>query len=101
MPAVQYITPLYIKQNSTGRAMRLTQKTVDSLKAAKGSRVEWDDAVPGFGVAVKKGEEPIYVVRFCIEGRQRDFALARTSKLDLKSARGVAARILSLARAME
>ncbi len=40
--------------------MRLTQKTVDSLKAAKGGRVNWDDAVPGFGVAVKKGKEPVY-----------------------------------------
>jgi integrase len=71
--------------------MKLTTASVAALKrpADKADHVEWDDALPGFGVRLR-GEAKTYLAQFRVNGQQRRVGIGDTRRLTLEDARRIA-----------
>jgi integrase len=75
--------------------VKLTQSAVDKLKLPvdketgkqKADHIEWDDALPGFGVRVREGGSRVYVCQYKVGLKTRRLTLGSTKKLTLEQAR--------------
>jgi integrase len=78
--------------------MRLTKSVVAALELSGGKtdHIEWDDALPGFGVRLRAGKETkrTYVVQYRSGRRQRRQILGDVRTVELEAARRVARRRL-------
>ncbi len=82
--------------------MKLTQQTVAALTlpAGKAEHVEWDDALPGFGVRLRKGKHGLsktYRVQYRVASQQRAKHLD-ARKVKLEDARKIARRLFAQAQ---
>jgi integrase len=68
--------------------MKLTQRLLSSLSppAGKADHIEWDDALPGFGLRLR-GEGRTFVVQYKLGTQHRRMKLGTTAKLSLEEAR--------------
>lgn len=73
--------------------MRFTQASVNSFKppAGKADHVEFDDAMPGFGVRYREGGPGTYFIQYKIGKKHGRLSLGKVAKITLDAAR-VAAR---------
>jgi integrase len=71
--------------------MKLTKDTVAALvsPAGKVDHIEWDEALPGFGVRLR-GTGKLYVIQFRAGVRQRRESLGDVRKVTLEDARKIA-----------
>ena len=76
--------------------MKLTQKTVDALRAGERSFL-WDDSLAGFGVRITEGAIS-YVIDFRVGAKRRRVALDPVDQVTLAAARERALEILVAAR---
>jgi integrase len=69
--------------------MRLTQEKVSKLKlpAGKTDHIEWDEALPGFGVRLRAGGSRGFVVQYKIGEQNRRMTIGTTAKLTLEQAK--------------
>lgn len=64
------------------------------LPADKADHIEWDSAMPGFGIRTRAGGSKTYVVQYKIGAQNRRMTLGAVSKLTRDQARKVAKQIL-------
>ncbi len=71
--------------------MRLTRDTVTALirPPGKADHIEWDDALPGFGVRLR-GEAKRWIVQYRVGPQQRRESLGDVRKVNLEDARRIA-----------
>jgi integrase len=71
--------------------MKLTKDAVSALAlpAGKTDHIEWDDALPGFGVRMR-GSTKRWIVQYRIGPQQRRESLGDTRKVELEAARKIA-----------
>jgi integrase len=71
--------------------MKLTTANIAALKrpADKADHVEWDDALPGFGVRMR-GDAKGYLIQFRVNGQQRRVGIGDTRRITLEDARRIA-----------
>lgn len=71
--------------------MKLTTKTLPTLvaPAGKADHVEWDDALPGFGVRIR-GRSRTWIVQYRIGHQQRRESLGDVRQVSLEDARRIA-----------
>lgn len=74
--------------------MKLTQRTVDGLNLREKEYVVWDDALPGFGVRVKRTGHTAYVIQYRKGNRSRRYTIGACSVFRLVQARGKAQELL-------
>jgi hypothetical protein len=79
--------------------MKLTTSGVAALKRPtnKIDHVEWDDALPGFGVRMR-GDAKGYLIQFRVNGQQRRIGIGDTRKIGLEDARRIARTHFAQAR---
>jgi integrase len=77
--------------------MKLTTTTFRTLTLPEGKadHIHFDDAMPGFGVRLRRSGARSWVVQYAIAGKTRRMALGSTAVLDLEPARKRAKEILS------
>jgi integrase len=68
--------------------MKFTQANVTTFKTPSGKpdHMEWDEALPGFGIRVQNGGGKSYVAQYKIGTRQRRLSLGKVEKVSLLSA---------------
>jgi integrase len=68
--------------------MKFTQASVASFEPPTGKpdHMEWDDAIPGFGIRVQNGGSKTYVAQYKIGTRQRRISLGKVDKVSLTHA---------------
>ena len=74
--------------------MKLTQRTVNGLNLREKEYVVWDDALPGFGVRVKRTGHTAYVIQYRKGNRSRRYTIGACSVFRLVQARGKAQELL-------
>jgi integrase len=69
--------------------MRFTQTTINSLKppAGKADHVEFDDAMPGFGVRFRNGGPGTYFIQYKIGEKHGRLSLGKVGKISLNAAK--------------
>jgi integrase len=69
--------------------MKLTAKTVNglTLPAGKGEALYFDDSLPGFGVRLRAGAQPVWVFQYKIGDQQRRKSLGPVTAMRLEVAR--------------
>jgi len=80
--------------------MKLTAASIRSIEPIppKADRIEFDDAVPGFGVRVRAGGSKVYVVQYAIGNKQRRMSLGNVELQGVDKAREKAKDILAKVR---
>jgi integrase len=80
--------------------MKLTAASIRSIEPIppKTDRIEFDDAVPGFGVRVRAGGSKVYVVQYAIGNKQRRMSLGNVALQGVDKARESAKDILAAVR---
>jgi integrase len=80
--------------------MKLTAASIRSIEPIppKTDRIEFDDAVPGFGVRVRAGGSKVYVVQYSIGNKQRRMSLGNVALQGVDKARERAKDILAKVR---
>src|ERR1035437_5562045 len=68
--------------------MKFTQASVTAFKppAGKPDHMEWDEAIPGFGIRIQNGGSKTYVAQYKIGTRQRRMSLGKVDKVSLTHA---------------
>src|SRR5471030_3525253 len=81
-------------------SMKLTAASIRSIEPIppKADRIEFDDAVPGFGVRVRAGGSKVYVVQYAIGNKQRRMSLGKVELQGVDKARDKAKDILAAVR---
>jgi len=76
--------------------MKLNRRVIDglALPAGKSDHIEFDDALPGFGVRIRAGGKRTYVVQYRSGHAQRRETVGDVRELDLDQARRAAKRKL-------
>jgi len=74
--------------------MKFTQASIHSFRppTGKADHIEWDDAMPGFGIRHRQGGHGAYLVQYKIGEQTRRQSLGRVSKVTLEAARVLARR---------
>lgn len=69
--------------------MRFTQAAVHGFKppVGKTDHIEFDDAMPGFGLRVQAGGSKVYIIQYKIGTKSRRLSLGNAAKVTLESAR--------------
>jgi Arm DNA-binding domain len=76
-------------------AIKLTKRSVESLKSGPAPVVRYDDKLSGFGVRVMPSGRRFYFVRYRNKhGRSRWFSIGEHGKVTADAARATAQRIL-------
>jgi hypothetical protein len=72
--------------------MRITQKAVErlSLPAGKRDHIEFDDAVPGFGIRLREGGSRVWVYQYKLGTKQRRMVLGNVKAMSADDARKAA-----------
>jgi integrase len=80
--------------------MKLTAASIRTIepKPPKTDRIEFDDAVPGFGVRARKGGSKVYIVQYAIGEKTRRMTLGKVSLQGVDKAREKAKDILAAVR---
>ena len=80
--------------------MKITQRSVAALAlpGGKADAIHFDDALPGFGVRLRKAGSRMFVVCYKIGAKQRRVTLGSTAMLTADAARTRAAGILLAVR---
>jgi integrase len=80
--------------------MKLTAASIRSIEPIppKTDRIEFDDAVPGFGVRARAGGSKVYVVQYAIGNKQRRMSLGNVALQGVDKARENAKDILAAVR---
>jgi integrase len=80
--------------------MKLTSANIRTIEPIppKTDRVEFDDAVPGFGVRARAGGSKVYVVQYAIGDKQRRMSLGKVELQGVDKARDKAKDILAKVR---
>jgi integrase len=78
--------------------MKFTQASVTAFKPPPGKpdHMEWDEALPGFGLRIQNGGSKAYVAQYKIGTRQRRLSLGKVEKVSLVSAQKEAKSIFEL-----
>ena len=73
--------------------MKLTAKSVAALKLPHGKRdaIEFDDAIPGFGLRLREGGSRTWVFQYKFGARHRRMVLGRATAIPADKARQIAA----------
>src|SRR3712207_2557602 len=79
--------------------MRLTRPNVAclSLPAGKTDHIEFDDALPGFGVRLRAGGKRVWIAQYRMGQKQRRVTIGSVEALDPDDARRAAKSILAKA----
>jgi integrase len=87
------------KSDETGRATRLTKRTVDEAEKQAARYVVWDDDLKGFGLRVEPSGAKTFIVRYRVGGGRRgtlrQYKVGRYGKLTPEKAREAAEKILA------
>lgn len=76
-------------------SIKLTRRSIASLRPEAADVLYWDAALPGFGVRVSRGGAISYVVQYRpVDGRSRRLTLGGHDRISLEQARSQAKRIL-------
>lgn len=80
--------------------MKLTSTSIRTIEPIppKTDRIEFDDAVPGFGVRARKGGSKVYIVQYAIGEKTRRMTLGKVSLQGVDKAREKAKDILAAVR---
>lgn len=80
--------------------MRLTSASIRTIEPVppKTDRIEFDDAVPGFGVRARAGGSKVYVVQYAIGEKTRRMTLGKVELQGVDKAREKAKDILAAVR---
>jgi integrase len=80
--------------------MKLTTASIRTIKPIppKTDRIEFDDAVPGFGVRAREGGSKVYIVQYAIGEKTRRMSLGKVSLQNVDKAREKAKDILAAVR---
>jgi integrase len=80
--------------------MKLTSASIRTIEPIppKTDRIEFDDAVPGFGVRARAGGSRVYIVQYAIGEKTRRMSLGRVELQGVDKARGKAKDILAAVR---
>jgi integrase len=80
--------------------MKLTTASIRTIEPVppKTDRIEFDDAVPGFGVRARKGGSKVYIVQYAIGEKTRRMTLGKVSLQGVDKARSRAKNILAAVR---
>jgi integrase len=80
--------------------MKLTSASIRTIEPTppKTDRIEFDDAVPGFGVRARKGGSKVYVVQYAIGEKTRRMSLGKVELQGVDKARDKAKDILAKVR---
>jgi integrase len=80
--------------------MKLTTSSIRAIEPIPPNtdRIEFDDAVPGFGVRARAGGSKVYVVQYAIGNKQRRMSLGSVSLQGVDKARESAKDILAAVR---
>jgi hypothetical protein len=72
--------------------MEFSKETIAdlTLPAGKSDLIEFDDALPGFGIRLRAGGKRVWIVQYRAGGRQRRVTLGDARRIDLKAARRAA-----------
>ncbi|MGZ6022696.1 MAG: tyrosine-type recombinase/integrase [Rhizomicrobium sp.] len=72
-----------------GAVMRFTQSSVNSFKppVGKADHVEFDDAMPGFGMRFRNGGTGTYFIQFKVGSKHGRLSLGKVSKITLDAAK--------------
>src|SRR4249919_2263805 len=81
-----------------GVRMKLTQTAIAKFKMpkAKGEHIEWDEAMPGFGLRCRAGdqrEHRSFIVQYKIGAKHRRMTLGNAAKVTADAARAKATQI--------
>jgi integrase len=81
--------------------MRFTESNVKSFKAppGKSDHIEFDDAMPGFGLRVRGGERKYYIAQYRVGTKSGRTTLGNASKVTLADAKVHARKVFDLAAA--
>jgi integrase len=73
--------------------MKLTIKSITALKLPPGKtdHIEFDDAIPGFGIRLREGGSRTWVFQYTLGSKQRRMAIGKASALTPEKARSIAA----------
>lgn len=77
--------------------MRLTQRTIQTLKPTDKIYTEWCDDLKGFAVRVGTGGTKAFFVQYRIDGKVRKKTIGRTDKMKSEEARRIAQSLLGAA----
>jgi len=77
--------------------MKLSQAVINriTLPAGKQDHIEWDEALPGFGLRVRAGGSRGYVVQYRLGAKQRRMTLGSVKELTVEKARAAAKDVLA------
>jgi hypothetical protein len=80
--------------------MKLTSASIRKIEPIppKTDRIEFDDAVPGFGVRARAGGSKVYVVQYAIGEKTRRMSLGKVELQGVDKARDKAKDILAAVR---
>jgi integrase len=80
--------------------MKLTTTSIRTIEPLppRTDRIEFDDAVPGFGVRARKGGSKVYIVQYAIGEKTRRMTLGKVSLQSVDKARETAKDILAAVR---
>jgi integrase len=80
--------------------MKLTSASIRTIEPVppKTDRIEFDDAVPGFGVRARKGGSKVYIVQYAIGEKTRRMTLGKVALQGVDKAREKAKDILAAVR---
>jgi integrase len=73
--------------------VKLTVKSTLGLKLPRGKRdhIEFDDAIPGFGLRLREGGSRTWIFQYALGSKQRRIAIGKATALTADKARAIAA----------
>lgn len=77
---------------------KLTDTFVQRLKARAKNYVEWDTALPGFGISVSRGGAKSWLLKYVFDGKPRWFTFAEFPEKNAEQARAQAGTYRGLVR---
>jgi integrase len=91
----------YASQSRKEQPVRFTEANVKSFKApvGKADHIEFDDAMPGFGLRVRGGERKYYIAQYRVGARSGRTTLGNASKVTLADAKTHAKKVFDLVAA--
>jgi Arm DNA-binding domain len=74
--------------------MKFTKSSIAALQlpAGKADYIEFDDALPGFGIRLREGGSRTWIAQIRAHGRTRRMALGSAVQIELEPARAAARR---------
>jgi integrase len=75
--------------------MNLTEQKASALKLEPGQtdRIEFDDAIPGFGIRLREGGSRTWIFQYKLGAKQRRLVLGKTSAVKAGAARDIASKL--------